>query len=31
MNADSVVIVGIDQTAPKEWSDFFLSIPTTSA
>ena len=31
MNADSVVIVGIDQTATKEWADFFLSIPTTSA
>lgn len=31
MTADSVVIVGIDQTAPKEWADFVLSIPTTSA
>jgi len=31
MNADSVVVVGIDQTAIKEWADFILSIPTTSA
>jgi hypothetical protein len=31
MNADVVTIVGIDQTAPKEWLDFVLSIPTTSA
>lgn len=30
MNADSVVIRGIDQTAPKEWADFVLSIPTTA-
>ncbi len=29
MNADVVSIVGIDQTSPKEWSDFVLSIPTT--
>jgi hypothetical protein len=29
MNADSVVIRGVDQTAPKEWADFVLSIPTT--
>lgn len=29
MNADNVAIQGIDQTAPKEWSDFALSIPTT--
>lgn len=29
MNADNVVVVGIDQTATKEWSDFVLSIPTT--
>lgn len=29
MNADNVVIQGVDQTAPKEWSDFILSIPTT--
>lgn len=31
MNADVVTIVGIDQTSPKEWADFVLSIPTTSA
>lgn len=30
MNADNVVIVGIDQTSPKEWADFILSIPTTA-
>lgn len=30
MNADVVSIVGIDQTATKEWCDFVLSIPTTS-
>jgi len=29
MNADSVVIRAIDQTAQKEWADFVLSIPTT--
>jgi len=31
MNADVVTVVGIDQTNPKEWADFVLSIPTTSA
>lgn len=31
MNADSVVIRGIDQTSPKEWADIVISIPTTSA
>lgn len=31
MNADYVTIVGIDQTAPKEWADILISIPTTSA
>lgn len=31
MNADNVVILGIDQTATKEWADFILTIPTTSA
>lgn len=31
MNADVVTIVGIDQTNPKEWCDFVLTIPTTSA
>lgn len=30
MNADVVTIVGIDQTATKEWADFVLSIPTTA-
>lgn len=29
MNADNVIIQGIDQTSPKEWSDWGLSIPTT--
>ena len=29
MNGDSIAIQGIDQTAPKEWADFALSIPTT--
>ena len=29
MNADVVTIVGVDQTSPKEWADFVLSIPTT--
>jgi len=29
MNADVVTIVAIDQTVPKEWADFVLSIPTT--
>lgn len=29
MNADNVMIQGIDQTATKEWCDFVLSIPTT--
>ena len=31
MNADVVTIVAIDQTSPKEWCDFVLSIPTTVA
>ena len=30
MNADSVTVVGIDQTNPKEWSDFVINIPTTA-
>jgi hypothetical protein len=30
MNADIVTIVGIDQTATKEWGDFVLSIPTSA-
>jgi hypothetical protein len=29
MNADVVTVVAVDQTAPKEWADFVLSIPTT--
>jgi len=29
MNGDVITIVGIDQTAPPEWCDFVLSIPTT--
>jgi hypothetical protein len=29
MNADKVMIVGIDQTSPKEWSDFAICILTT--
>lgn len=31
MNADVVTIVAIDQTATKEWADFVLTIPTTTA
>jgi len=30
MNADVVTIVGRDQSVPKEWADFVLSIPTAS-
>ena len=30
MNGDVITVVGIDQTSPKEWSDFVLSIPTTA-
>lgn len=30
MNADVVTVVGIDQTAAKEWADFVLCIPTVS-
>lgn len=30
MNCDNVLITGIDQTSPKEWADFALSIPTTA-
>lgn len=29
MNGDVISIVCIDQTSPKEWADFVLSIPTT--
>ena len=31
MNADNAVMQGIDQTATKEWADFVMSIPTTTA
>jgi len=31
MNGNVVTVVGIDQTATKEWADFALSIPTTTA
>lgn len=30
MNGDVIAIVCIDQTSPKEWADFVLSIPTTA-
>jgi hypothetical protein len=30
MNADVVTLVCVDQTNPKEWCDFVLSIPTTA-
>ena len=30
MNADVVTLVCIDQTSPKEWADFVMSIPTTT-
>ena len=30
MNADVVTLVFIDQTSPKEWCDFVVSIPTTA-
>jgi hypothetical protein len=29
MNADVVTLRCVDQTNPKEWCDYFLSIPTT--
>jgi len=31
MNGDVITVVGIDQTSPKEWADFFLCINTTAA
>ncbi len=31
MNGNVITIVAIDKTATKEWADFTLSIPTTSA
>jgi len=30
MNADRVLIIGIDQTSPKEWADFSIAISTTA-
>ncbi len=30
MNADIVTIIGVDQTTPKEWADFYLCILTTA-
>lgn len=30
MNGDVITLVGVDQTAPKEWADIVLSIPTTA-
>jgi hypothetical protein len=30
MNGDVITVRGVDQTNPKEWADFFLSIPTTA-
>lgn len=30
MNADNVFIKAIDQTAPNEWDDWALNIPTTA-
>lgn len=30
MTADNVTIVGVDQTATKEWADFSLNIVTTA-
>ena len=29
MNADVVTVIGVDQTSPKEWCDFVVSIPTS--
>lgn len=31
MNADVVTLLCSDQTDPPEWSDYMISIPTTSA
>lgn len=30
MNADVVTLVCVDQTAPKEWADLVISIPTST-
>ena len=29
MTADVVTVIGVDQTSPKEWCDFVISIPTS--
>lgn len=29
MNGNVITVQGVDQTSPKEWTDFMLSIPTT--
>jgi hypothetical protein len=29
MNADVVTLVCVDQTSPKEWADFVMTIPTS--
>jgi len=29
MNGDVITLVAVDQTSPKEWADFVISIPTT--
>lgn len=29
MNADTVLVIGRDQTDPPEWEDFWMAIPTT--
>lgn len=31
MNGDNITVIGVDQTATKEWADFALNIVTTSA
>jgi hypothetical protein len=31
MAADNIAVIGVDQTSPKEWSDFVLSIPTVTS
>ena len=30
MNGNVITILFVDQTTPKEWSDLFISIPTTA-
>ena len=30
MTADVVTVIGVDQTSPKEWCDFIISIPTSA-